>query len=415
MRKLTGLLLPLVLVLSCQDPLLNSLPRYMREQDRFARDAREGGTPDHPDNPELPDTPGYIPSVYATALHFRDSVNWRRDSLGMADLLFFKDGECLLQLPVKTPPDPERHRIWGGHLWTDYTDGHETYVFRDGEERFRFDGEEHLQGFLIVNGDVHTLGQRPGGTGFCYRINGKAVFESSRGSVLGGPSDPEWPGGALTLDGKDIYYSYSLPIALKDRVFREYHVMRGAEPYKTIPAGTSDALYDLRVHDGQVLRVEKRDSAIFWVSGEEERPLNVSLSDLVSCKLIKFSSSVTARGTSRTFGGTCLHWYLIPSYGLLQVVVSGKSERGVLVLRDGNWAFADIGPDGRFLNVVYNHPLSFEPEGDYALFTPAGLFVSRSHFALALTHRSGNDHIILSDLGEQSYSFNGYFTSVRME
>lgn len=402
MRKLTALSFLLFLAAACQDPLLDSVPRFLREQDRFSRDAQGGGKPGEPGDPEAP---GYVPSVYATALHFQDSV---------ARLLFFKDGECLLQLPVKNPPDPERHRIWDGHLWTDSTDGHVTVVSCDGQEQFRFEGEEHLQGFLLVNGNVHTLGQRPGRDGFCYRINGQAVFESPRGSVLGSPSDPEWPGGALIPDGEDVYYGYSLPIALKDFVFREYHVMRGAEHYKTIPAGTSDALYDLRVHEGQVMRLEKRGTALYCVAGEEERVLDVP--DLVSAKLIKFSHSVTARAVSRTLVNTFRHWYYIPSAGILQQVVIGQSERGVLALRDWNWAFADIGPDGRFLKLVYTYKsLPPAPEGDFTLASPAGLFVSNGHFALALTNTSGNTHVVFSDVGQYSYTFNGYFASVRME
>lgn len=404
MRKLTALSLLLFLAAACQEPLLDSVPRFLREQDRFSRDAREGNKPGEPGDPE---EPGYIPSVYATAFHFRDSVT---------NLLFFRDGECLLQLLVNSPPDPERHRIWDGHLWTDSTDGHVTIISCDGQEKFRYEGEEHLQGFLLVNGNVHTLGQRPGRDGFCYRINGEAVFDSPRGSVLGSPSDPDWLGGALSLDGENVYYAYSLPIALKDHVFREYHVMRGAQHYKTIPAGSSDALYDLRVHEGQVIRLERRDNALFWVSGEEERALDVSLSEFVSGKLVKFSTSITARVLTRTWGTTCQHWYYIPQVGMFQSVVIGQSERGVLALRDWNWAFADIGPDGRFLKLAYNYPPAPPvPDGDYTLATPAGLFVSNGHFAVALTGSSGNAHVVVSDVGQYSYTFNGYFTSVRME
>ena len=403
MRKLTALSFLFLLATACREPLLDSVPRFLREQDRFSREAREGGKPEEPGDPEAP---GYIPSVYATALHFQDST---------ASLLFFKDGECLLQLPVETPPDPERHRIWGGHLWTDSTDGYETLVFCDGQEKFRFEGEEHLQGFLLVNGDVHTLGQRPG-RGFCYRINGEPVFESPRGSVLGSPSDPDWPGGALFLDGEDVYYGYSLPIAVKDFAFREYHVMRGAEHYKTIPAGSSDALYDLRVHEGQVVRLERRGQTLYWVAGEEERALDIPIADFVSGKLVKFSNVVTARVLSKTWGITCRHWYFIPSAGMLQLVVTAQSERGVLALRDWNWAFADIGPDGNFLKLVYtSQPAPPAPEGDFTLASPAGLFVSNGHFALALTGSTGNTHVVYSDVGQYTYTFNGYFTSVKME
>ena len=409
MRKLFGFLLLLMAASACREPLLESLPRSMREQDRFARLARQGGQQTdtlEPEKPVEPEIPEYVPSVYATALHFRDSVNWRKDSLGQADLLFFVDGEKVLEIPVSSPPDPERHRIWDGHLWSDFTDGHETVVLCDGQEQFRFAGEEHLQGFLLVNGDIHTLGQHPGKDGFCYRINGKAVFDSPRGSVLGSPSDPEWRGGALILDGKNVFYCY------KDD---EYQVMRGGEPFQTIPVGTSDALLDLRVLGSQVYRVEKRGSSLFWIAGKEEEALTLYLPSLLSCKLIPYGDTVTVRGLTRQSGNSCLNWYFNPATKVIQPLAKGSSARGKLVLLQESWAFADIDVDGRVLQLAGAREWPPLPEGDWALATPRDLYVSEKYGAAAFTSASGSTHFILSDLGVQSYSFNGYFTSVRIE
>lgn len=409
MRKLIGFLLLLLAAAACRDPLLDSLPRFMREQDRFARQARQSGQQKDtldPEKPPEPDVPEYVPSVYATALHFRDSVNWRKDSLGRADLLYFKDGELVLQVPVSSPPDPERHRIWDGHLWSDFTDGHETVVLCDGQEQFRFAGEEHLQGFLLLDGNVHTLGQHPGKGGFCYRINGKAVFDSPRGSVLGSPSDPEWRGGALTLDGKDVFYCY---------VDHDYHVMRGGEPFLTLPAGTSDALLDLRVRGSQVYRVEKRGSSLLWIAGKEEEALNVYLPSLLSCKLIPYGDTVTVRGVTRQSGVSCLNWFFNPATKVIQPLAKGSSARGQLVLLQEGWAFADMDSEGRVLQLFPASESPPVPLAEYQLSTPLDLFVSEKYCGLALTHQSGSTHLILFSLGQQSYTFNGYFTSVRVE
>jgi len=406
MRKKIGFLLLFLAAAACRDPLLESLPRFMREQDRFAREARKGGhqkdtlDPDVPLEPELPD---YVPSVYATALHFRDSVNWRKDSLGQADLLFFIDGRKVLQVPVSTPPDPERHRIWNGHLWSDSTDGHQTVVLCDGQEQFRFDGEEHLQGFLLVNGEVHTLGQHPGRGGFCYRINGEAVFESARGSVLGSPSDPEWRGGALSLDGKDVFYSYS---------DGDYHIMRGAEPFRTLPTGGT--LLDLRAQGQTVYRVEKKGGSLYWIAGETETSLNVHLPSVLSCKIIPYGDTLTLKGRTNA-GSACLNWYMDPSTHTVRPVIRAQSARGQLMLLKDSWAFADVDAAGKVLQLARDRDWPPLPAGEYQLATPLDLFVSEKYCAVALTSVNGNTHVIQSDLGEQSYTFNGYFTSVRIE
>lgn len=411
MRKLIGFLSLFFLAVACRDPLLDSLPRFMREQDRYARGGRPGGQRDSllpvtPPEPEAPPEPEYVPSVYATAIHFRDSVDWRKDSLGKADLLFFIDGKQVLSIPVKTPPDPERLRVWDGHLWSDTTDGHETVVLCDGEERFRYEGEEHLQGFLLLNGNVHTLGQHPGRGGFCYRINGEAVFDAPRGSVLGNPSDPEWRGGALFLDGEEVYYCYT---------DGDYHVMRGGELFQTLPADASADILDLRVNGQNLHRVEKRGSSLYWIAGEKKVTLKVFAPSVISCTIVPYGDTLTVRGRTLPTVSNCVNWFLNPASGVIYPLASGQSARGQLVLTKENWAFADMDASGRVLRLDGTHKQLILPDGEYRLATPLDLFVSEEHCAVALTSGNGRTHVVLSDLGQESYYFNGYFTSVRIE
>jgi hypothetical protein len=279
-------------------------------------------------------------------------------------------------------------------------------VFCDGQEQFRFDGEEHLQGFLLINGDVHTLGQHPEKGGFCYRINGEAVFESARGSVLGSPSDPEWRGGALSLNGEDVFYSYS---------DGDYHIMRGSKPFRTLAAGTTGTLLDLRAQGQTVYRVEKRNGSLYWIAGETETSLNVHLPSVISCQIIPFGDTLTLKGRTHAGGTTCLNWYKDPSTHTVRPVIRAQSARGQLMLLKESWAFADVDAAGMVLQLARDRDWPPLPAGEFQLATPLDLFVSENYCAVALTSVSGSTHIIQSDLGEQSYTFNGYFTSVRIE
>ena len=419
MRKLFGLLF-LLCAVSCREPLLDSIPRFMREQDRFSRNAGEGSgeardTSARPVDPLNPTLPEYVPSLYATALHFRDSVNWRRDSLGAAEVLFFKDGELQQRLPVSSPPDPERHRIWNGQLWTDATDGHQTVLYCDGEERIRFSGEEQLRGFLIVDGDVHTLGQRPGKGGFCYRINGEAVFSQDKGSVLGSPSAPGWKGGALRLDGGSVYWCYSLPVTLKDRVDREYHVMKGAETFRTVPAGTSQALYDLRVYNGHLWRAEKRAGTLFLLCDDQEFYFNVSTAEMVSCRLIPAKDRVQVLGCNRMGGSGFVYWVATPGPTSTATRGIGRSDRSELRYLDPDGLFADVDAEGRVQTLLYGTQVLDLAAGVYTCPSPLDLFLDEKHYAAALTHGSASTHLLLYDGKQTTVSFNGYFTSVIIE
>ena len=279
-------------------------------------------------------------------------------------------------------------------------------VLCDGKEQFRFDGEEHLQGFLVLNGEVHTLGQRPGRGGFCYRINGKAVFESDRGSVLGSPSDPEWRGGALAVDGGDVFYAYT---------DGQYHVMQGGETFQTLSAGTKAALLDIRVHRQTLHRMERRGASLYWIAGETETYLNVFTPSVISSQLIPYGDTLTVKGRTQPTGTTCLNWLFIPSSRTIQPMFKGQSARGQGMLLEESWGFADVDAGGKVIQLAGDREWPPLPDGDYQLATPLDLFVSEKYHAVALTDANGGNHVILSDLGRQSYSFNGYFTSVRIE
>ena len=408
MRKWIGLLC-LVSLVSCNEPLLDSLPRFMREQGRHVRGGEPGDTssarPPLP-GPE-PSAPEYVPSVYATALQFRDSVNWRLDSLGAAEVLFFKDGALVRRQQVSSPPDPERHRIWNRQLWTDYTDGRETVLLCDGLERFRYQGEELLRGFLIVDGDVHTLGQRPGNGGFCYRINGEPIFSQDKGSVLGSPSGPAWKGGALNLDGGEVYYSYKT-----DHI---YYVMKGGMTFRVVPDKPFDALYDLKVHGGHLWSIQKKANKLSLVCDDEARPLNVTASDAYSCRLVPTGDQVQVLGCSRLGGGWYSFWLAPFDTGTPLSKGTGRSLKSELCYRDPDTLLADVNDDGILLKLQFDSVDLGIPSKVYTGPSARNLFLTQSHFAAGLSHSGAGPHLLLYDTKKYSLSFNGYFTSVLIE
>lgn len=409
MEKLLALGLVLGAVISCRDPLFDSLPRYMREHGRTLPSSGGGAAPkDTAQNPSPQEPPAPPePSVYVTAFHYIDTENWETDSLGAAELLFFKDQELLLRLPVETPPDPERHRIWDGRLWTDATDGFLTRVFRDGEEMFRYDGQEQLRGFLIKDGEVHTLGQHPGRDGLCYRIDGREVFSFPKGTLLGSPSDPEWESGALTLDEGWVYFTY--------KADGNYWVMQDSKYHRVVSERNADAFYDFRVKDGDVLQAYRKGTVYYLKTGNQEKALNVSGSMVVSCKLVPVGNKMVLRGVSRVSDEKFLYWYFDSDSAGIRNPVSGKSARCGMVLQEDGWLFADTQPDGTVCDLLLSGEKLDMPEGTYYLATPQCLFYKDGHYAAAFSGRNGSKPTVVYDGKALAYSFNGYFTSVKLQ
>ena len=133
-------------------------------------------------------------TVYAVAIDYPDGYDWRADpGSGQVEgicIVMFADGAPVLKVPVgdlyEISSDPQKLRIRSGHLYTDYTDGRQTIIKRDGEEILRYDGAEEVVSLEVMDGKVHMLCIPSSGEGFVYRIDGNVSVERNVG-ILSGP------------------------------------------------------------------------------------------------------------------------------------------------------------------------------------------------------------------------------------
>ena len=173
-----------------------------------------------PDTPETP-SPSQPPPepdtvLYCTAVHFPDGYDWQRDSAYGSvpfELILYRDCDPVLTLAWDAEacfgPDPDRHHLLGGQLYTERLSGGQTRIGRDGKELFRFEGREFLVGLLPDGTDLYTLSRNTSGAGFRYRKNGTVLMESDSGTPFGDLSDPSYgPTGALYRDEGAIIFCY---------------------------------------------------------------------------------------------------------------------------------------------------------------------------------------------------------------
>lgn len=203
-------------------------------------------------------------AVYVTCARFPPDYDFETDPDYdvEAELVLLSDGKEKLALPAGPGAafsiDPDMHRVRGGSLYTDGVDAGGTFVHKDGERLFRYEGRESMRGFLVMDGKVHTLGQSRSGSGFSYRIDGKLVYGRQDGYILGDMAFPVPEGGALHLDGEDVYFVYGLPFNTSVGTKWEYHLYyKGSDSVVEVPAVVAE-VYDIAVHDGVVYRTERR-------------------------------------------------------------------------------------------------------------------------------------------------------------
>lgn len=103
--------------------------------------------------------------------------------------------------------DQDMHRVVDGHLYEDWSGDSETVVSCDGMEIFRFPGRETFISFLVVAGDVYTLGFDRSDGRMNVRRNGQQLFSSKSIQPVSGlyEKDGGW-GMTACPAGKEMWY-----------------------------------------------------------------------------------------------------------------------------------------------------------------------------------------------------------------
>lgn len=415
MCKLIRFVLLSLAVVSCQKALFNNPPRSQSYSGR--QSGQKDSTVRQPTGPDAPDR---IPDVYATAFCYPEGVDWQSDSTldARPELVLFKNGLEQLRVPVEGRADAQRHRLSRGHLWTDSCDGREVVVSCDGKERFRYAGDELLRGFLEVNGIVYTLGQRQGREGFSFRINGDEYFSASTGTILGGPEDADWEGGAFSRDSAGVCYSYGIPLRKGEALLWEYHVMREKEEIKNLPAGSVSALYDIRVYEGILYRSELR-SSIFptYCLVKDDTYLTVEMAETEQphyCKLVPVNGRMCLKGYSTGIPGskTYAYWLRDPASVLFMAV---DNQPILDLLTDGeHCAYLVASPEGSVRTVYLDKENIPFTSDRYSLPSSRCAQFKQGLLALALSNAREGEHLLICNREVTPLKFNGYFTSVQI-
>lgn len=410
MRVTNALVLLVLAAVSCQKPFFTGTPRWMRTTDRYLYHSAGGDSiPERPEPLPPGPAPEPEPCVYMSALRFPEGMPWRDGERSGAHIVLWKDGEEVLDLPVEHYPEPDRHRIRGGYLWWDDSDGASTFVYRNGKEVFRYEGDEILRGLLEVNGKIHTLGQRAGRGGFSYRINGTEVFSHPSAQILGSFDERAWEGGALMLDGDGVYYCFSTPF--------EYRVMKGNELVQRILADEVGKVFDIRVWGGSVYRTQQQGgvgSTLVMMRDQTVIPLGLTEYDQVHLgRLVPFGNQMLVKGYSTRSGNDEYQYWF-------------RGQNGVVQQQDSDLPLADIYPDnpegvavyldGGRVNRIWDgrQILNIWP-GRYTLYTPACTTLYKGTLYAVLSDAGGNSHLLLKGDQATTFTFNGCFTGIRIE
>ena len=230
--------------------------------------------------------------LYVTGLDYPDGYDWRADPENgtvKCSLVVFADGRPVMKIPVgeeyHVSPDPDMHRMIGGHIYTDYSDDDETIIKKDGQEIFRYEGREMILGMAVRGDDIYTLGQPRRGNGFAYRKNGQAVIVKSKGYAFPRLQSVE----------DSLCFAYSEPIeTASGEIERYYHVVNG----RTMQVGVREdvrKVWDVIMHQDRscYLATMTGVSSPVVVNGETMKALELSDGiDMLTSRLLTAGKSL---------------------------------------------------------------------------------------------------------------------------
>lgn len=343
--------------------------------------------------------------VFLTAVRFPDGYAWELDTCavdGPVWIDLWMDGTMIRSYPAGASVDPDMHRFTGGHLYADYSTPEETVVLRDGAELFRFPGREAIRGFLVREDGVHTLGEDRDGSGFTHRVDGREVFRSESGSILGSPD-----GNALSAIGEDVFYACRLP---SERGM-EYRVMQNAEVLRSIPEG--DGVRAFGFLGGKVCRVQSaRRRLSLWVD-DRESSLGIKGGEaLLWCRLLPWGDEVLA--LLCVTGAEGKRFFLQTSDGRTFQPAAGDTVSDVLA-GEGRMGWTVTGADGDLRAFRWSDGGTLQAGTGAFLTSGRCALLREGHLLLALTGRSGTPNRFQKDAASQDLPFNGYFTSITVE
>ena len=383
MRRIMISAAGLALLFACEKVDKNALPRYMREQDRFKEYAY----------------PAAASGEEAKALYLT--------AVSEGEILLFKERKIVARAPAGQPL--RRHRARGGHIYSEAIEGHETVVFKDSEELFRYQGEETILGFAIRGEDIHTLGQRAG-AGFSYRVNGREIYSDEKGRIVGSDTLSEWPDGAFS---EDLHYAYSIPLGHQSSA-GEYRVMQGASVVKIFESPASEAVFDIRVTDGEICVVKLLDNKMLEFTCNEAKVLISPYGNDFKAGIWIVPSPLgpCVKWCSRNAGKNA-YWMSTWQKQMIGYCNAAYGEDIPDMLLGGNYVTVAGGKVQRVFSTYTSVPVE---ESRYTFTSPlCGILVS-GKYHVALSDENSGSHIVVSGrTSSLPWRFPGYFTSIRWE
>lgn len=343
-------------------------------------------------------------SLLITGVEYPSGYDWGRDtahSSVKASILLFRGPREHLRVPCGGggiwPTDPDCHRIWDGHLYTFATIDGCTVIGRDGEEVLRYSAAESIRGFAVDEGQILTLGQNVSGHGLSFRKDGRVMFLSDEGTVVGSLDRGVPRSGALYCDNGHWYFSF--------REGGRVHLVED-NLERALPA---EDILDARVFG-------KKLYLAYCVQSMNRNTIYISYGGYKNFLEPRFRYEIRSAGF--VCDGNQVR--LIADVAGARYVWDVNSTRLIDIYRESYCElYPRRGGDAAVITgkgrVVRIDPYGEPPEGDFCFVSGACALSAGNSFFVALSGLDGQTGLLLRDSVRTVFNYNGPITSLCLE
>ena len=350
--------------------------------------------------------------TYVSAFNYPQDYDWKADpdrGAVKCSLVVFREGVPMLKVPVGNEymvgPDPDMHRLIGGHLYTDYSTDEMTIIKKDGKLLVEYPRAEMICDFQVVNEDVHTLGHSRSGKGFSYRINGKAVLERDSGYTFE----------RISIEDTMACIAFSEKIISSTGTIERYYVLSNGKVSQVALRDDIKKVWDVATYGGEVVYLASLTgvSAPVLVSKNGMMALSMPSSlTLVSCRMNVLPDGIFVEGVL-TDGNQVqsVLWNADSRYTLFQ-----KGLTFSAMCKGDDVVHCTLNPaSGAGAGLIYRGGETLAMPLGYACMSRSAMDFSSGMLSVGLSSMIGGKPILWVDGQTKELDVNGYISSISSE
>lgn len=353
---------------------------------------------------------GLLESVrYMVAVDYPKGYDWRADPARenvRCSLVVYADDSPVMKVPVsqvyQIASDADMHRMAGGNLYTDYTNGIETVIKRNGKPLFSYQGTERISSLTISGDDVFTLGENRQGSGFSLRKNGDVVIAREKASVVA----------PLRPDGDSLCFGFCEQILNAEGTIDRYYSVYGNKVTNLSLRGDVLKVWDMFTEGGNVVflaSLEGVDVPVL-ISGEEMKALKIPKGqNMISCSMFKAGDRIGVEGVCLTASGALKAGIWIDGTLLVQF----DNANFAAVHAEGEGICCVLNPmDETSSGIIYRCGEIYEMPKGYLCMGPQCMAMINGILNVGLSSQKGEQPLLWKDGQTEALRINGYISGI---